>query len=190
MTDHGTTDRVTKDHGTTDHGISDHAHQAHGPITRAGETADERLAHGHDEAHDAAHGHGDDHAHGGMFQYMLVFAALCGLTTMSFFTYSSAWPWRDQPQVGWAFMMAVSCTKALLVVLFFMHVLWEANWKYVLTIPAAMMAIFLAIMLVPDIGMRTRMVSQERALHMARPSDVKLMEQAAESGLLSGPAAH
>ena len=41
-----------------------------------------------------------------------------------------------QPQVGWAFMMAVSCTKAMLVILFFMHVKYEANWKYVLTIPA------------------------------------------------------
>jgi cytochrome c oxidase subunit 4 len=75
-------------------------------------------------------------------------------------------------------MMAVSCTKAMLVVLFFMHVLWEANWKYVLTIPAAMMAIFLAIMLVPDIGYRSRMVSQERLLYMARPSDEALMHQA------------
>jgi cytochrome c oxidase subunit 4 len=73
-------------------------------------------------------------------------------------------------------------------VLFFMHVLWEANWKYVLTIPAAMMAVFLAIMLVPDIGMRNRMVAQERALHMARPSDVRLMQQAGESKLLSDQA--
>ena len=40
-----------------------------------------------------------------------------------------------QPQIGWAFMMAVSCTKAMLVILFFMHVKYEANWKYVLTIP-------------------------------------------------------
>jgi hypothetical protein len=48
----------------------------------------------------------------------------------------------------------------------------------VLTIPAAMMALFLVIMLVPDVGMRNRMVSQERALHMARPSDVTLMEEA------------
>ena len=32
-------------------------------------------------------------------------------------------------------MMAVSCTKAMLVILFFMHVKYEANWKYVLTIP-------------------------------------------------------
>ena len=152
--------------------MSHPAHDSHGPVTRAGETADEALEH-------SAHGHGDDHGHGGLGKYLLVFLALCGLTTMSFFTYSPAWPWRDQPQVGWAFMMAVSCTKAMLVVLFFMHVFWEANWKYVLTIPAAMMAIFLAIMLIPDVGMRNRMVSQERALHMARASDLELLEKAA-----------
>ena len=157
----------------------------HGPITRPGGSPDDHVE--HDD-----HG-GHDHGHGGIGQYLAVFVALCFLTTMSFLTYSPMWPWRDEPQVGWAFMMAVSCTKAMLVVLFFMHVLWEANWKYVLTIPAAMMAIFLAIMLVPDIGLRNRMVSQERALHMARESDVKLLEQAAKAAQAvegMGPGAH
>ncbi len=157
----------------------------HGPITRPGGSPDDHVE--HDD-----HG-GHDHGHGGIGQYLAVFVALCFLTTMSFLTYSPMWPWRDEPQVGWAFMMAVSCTKAMLVVLFFMHVLWEANWKYVLTIPAAMMAIFLAIMLVPDIGLRNRMVSQERALHMARESDVKLLEQAAEAARAvegMGPGGH
>ena len=164
--------------------MSDHGSHAHGPVTRSGESADEHM-------HDDHGSHGGHDSHGGVGKYLLVFAALCFLTGMSFFTYSQAWPWRDQPEVGWAFMMAVSCTKAMLVVLFFMHVLWEANWKYVLTIPAAMMAIFLAIMLIPDVGMRNRMVSQERALHMARGSDLKLLEQAAESKLLATePAAH
>ena len=175
--------------------MSDHHDpaSAHGPVTRPGPLHGEdhsSPAHG-DAHHGGAAGHDahDAHdSHGGVGKYMAVFAALCVLTTMSFFTYSSLWPWRDQPQVGWAFMMAVSCTKALLVVLFFMHVLWEANWKYVLTIPAAMMAIFLALMLVPDVGLRNRMVSQERALHMARPSDVRLLEEAGRSGLLAEPA--
>ena len=171
--------------------MSDHHDPAasHGPITRAGElpaAGHEGHAH-HDGGHDDHSGHD---SHGGIGQYLAVFAALCVLTTMSFLTYSSVWPWRDEPHVGWAFMMAVSCTKAMLVILFFMHVLWEANWKYVLTIPAAMMAIFLALMLVPDVGMRNRMVSQERALHMARPSDVRLMERAAEAQALAEPAAH
>jgi cytochrome c oxidase subunit 4 len=161
--------------------MSDHGHPAHGPITRPGETADETLEHAHDD---------HEHGHGGVFQYMLVFAALCFLTTMSFFTYSEYWPWKDQPQVGWTFMMAVSCTKALLVILFFMHVLWEANWKYVLTIPAAMMAVFMAIMLIPDIGFRNRMVSQERAVYMARPSDLELLERAGAEAQAHGAAAH
>jgi cytochrome c oxidase subunit 4 len=163
--------------------MSHPAHDPHGPVTRPGETADEALEH-------SAHAHDEEHGHGGIGKYLLVFLALCGLTTMSFLTYSPAWPWRDQPQVGWAFMMAVSCTKAMLVVLFFMHVFWEANWKYVLTIPAAMMAIFMAIMLIPDIGMRNRMVSQERALHMARGSDLKLLEKAAAASADAAAAAH
>lgn len=152
---------------------------SHGPLTRPGDLADEAAAH-------------PPHAsHGGLGVYLAVFVALCLLTTMSFLTYSPYWPWRDEPQVGWAFMMAVSCTKALLVVLFFMHVLWEANWKYVLTIPAAMMAIFLTIMLVPDIGFRSRMVSQERLLHMARPSDEALLERAATAAeAAAGEAGH
>ena len=143
----------------------------------------DHAAHDHDAGH-------EDHAHGGLGKYIAVFIALCFLTTRSFFTYSAAWPWRDQPEVGWAFMMAVSCTKAMLVVLFFMHVWWEANWKYVLTIPAAMMALFLVIMLVPDVGMRNRMVSQERAIHMARPSDLLLLERASGDAEHAAPAAH
>jgi cytochrome c oxidase subunit 4 len=67
-------------------------------------------------------------------------------------------------------MMAVSCTKAMLVILFFMHVKYEANWKYVLTIPAAMMSIFLMLMLVPDVGMRLRHASQEQLQHLASPA--------------------
>jgi cytochrome c oxidase subunit 4 len=162
---------------------------SHGPITRVGALSASAHEHDGDPGHEVGHGDGHE-SHGGIGQYLAVFGALCVLTTMSFLTYSSVWPWRDQPHVGWAFMMAVSCTKAMLVVLFFMHVLWEANWKYVLTIPAAMMAIFLALMLVPDVGLRNRMAAQERVLHMARPADLRLMERAAESQALADPAAH
>ena len=68
-------------------------------------------------------------------------------------------------------MMAVSCTKAMLVILFFMHVKYEANWKYVLTIPAAFMSLFLLLALVPDVGMRGRWLSEERQLYMAEPRE-------------------
>ena len=120
----------------------------------------------------ASHAHDD---HGGIAKYIYVFVALCLLTTASFLTYSNLWPWRDQPQVGWFFMMGVSCTKAMLVVLFFMHVKYEANWKYVLTIPASIMSIFLILALVPDVGRRYetvtggRTVSEERLEYMALP---------------------
>jgi cytochrome c oxidase subunit 4 len=124
--------------------------------------------HGHDGQSQGAHAHAE-HGHAGIAQYVYVFLALCVLTSASFFTYSSYWPFHNQPAIGWTFMMAVSCTKALLVILFFMHVKYEANWKYVVTIPAGFMAIFLVLALVPDIGMRGRWLSEERQLYMAEP---------------------
>ena len=115
----------------------------------------------------------DEHHGGSIKTYILVFLALCLLTTASFFTYSEFWREHFSAQAGWAFMMAVSCTKALLVILFFMHLLYEANWKYVLTIPTIFMSIFLVLMLVPDVGMRMNRASEERLRHMAieHPSD-------------------
>lgn len=122
---------------------------------------------GHDHR---GHHDGDAHAdHGGLAKYIYVFVALCVLTSASVFTYSRFWPFQNAPQVKWAFMMAVSCTKAMLVILFFMHVKYEANWKYVLTIPAAFMSLFLILMLIPDVGMRGRWASEERRLYSAEP---------------------
>jgi cytochrome c oxidase subunit 4 len=71
--------------------------------------------------------------------------------------------------VGRIVMITVSCCKALLVMLFFMHLLWEANWKYVLTIPASIMSIFLMLMLFPDVLDRTRQYAEERWLYAAPP---------------------
>jgi cytochrome c oxidase subunit 4 len=73
----------------------------------------------------------------------------------------------NAPGVMWASMMAVSCAKAMLVILFFMHLKWEANWKYVLTVPASIMSIFLLLMLIPDVGRRTNRYSEERWQHAA-----------------------
>jgi cytochrome c oxidase subunit 4 len=120
--------------------------------------------------------HAAHHGHAGIAKYIYVFVALCILTTMSFWTSNMLpipWPFPHQPAIARTFMMAVSCTKAMLVILFFMHVKYEANWKYVLTIPAAMMSIFLMLMLVPDVGMRMRNptggppgVAQEQVQHL------------------------
>ncbi len=112
-------------------------------------------------------------------KYVYVFLALCVLTSASAFTYTDIWRDHMRPEVGWAFMMAVSCAKALLVVLFFMHVKYEANWKYVLTVPQCFMAAFLMLALVPDVGMRdhiwwwtsgSSIIAEERRLYMAVPA--------------------
>lgn len=149
---------------------------------------------------EAGHAHGDhghaDHGHGGhsLAKYVWVFLALCFLSSMSFLTYSDLWPAAlDSVAVKRLFMMAVSCAKALLVVLFFMHVKYEANWKYVLTIPASLMAVFLVLALVPDVGARVNGMfgvggkySEERLSRVGNQEDVRLMTDAskrlAESG--------
>lgn len=110
------------------------------------------------DAHD--HDHDD---HGGMGKYVWVFLALLILTGISF-GFGSLIPYmKGAKGVAWAVMMAVSCMKALLVMLFFMHLLWEANWKYVLTIPASIMSLLVVLALVPDVGMRTKHYAEERS---------------------------
>lgn len=129
--------------------------------------------HGHESTHGSA-GHDEsdhEHGHGGLGKYVAVFIALCFLTTISFG--ASLWMGPDATPAQQAgvriVMIAVSCCKALLVMLFFMHLLWEANWKYVLTIPASIMSIFLMLMLFPDVLDRTRQYAEERWLYAAEP---------------------
>jgi cytochrome c oxidase subunit IV len=116
-----------------------------------------------------------EHTHGGLGKYIVVFFLLCFATGLSFLTFTSWWPFKGEANrhITWTFMMAVSCFKAMLVILFFMHVKYEANWKYVLTIPAGMMSVFLVLMLIPDVGLRGRTATPERRLYMATESDKK-----------------
>lgn len=118
-----------------------------------------------DQSHTADHAR-DEHAqHGGLGKYLAVAVALMILTMVSFAVANS--PIMETPSVGWLVMMAVSVTKAMLVIMFFMHLIWEANWKYVLTIPCTIMATLLVMALVPDIYMRYRTSTPERLLHAA-----------------------
>ncbi len=118
----------------------------------------------------------DDHheSHGGYGLYIGVFIALCVLTTLSFLTYFDFWRNHVPINISRAFMMAVSCTKAMLVIMFFMHLKWEANWKWVLTAPMIVMSALLIFALVPDIGMRMRHASQTRMIYAAeRPAEAE-----------------
>ncbi|HEX4130277.1 MAG TPA: cytochrome C oxidase subunit IV family protein [Pirellulales bacterium] len=126
--------------------------------------------HGHHEAM-----HGGSH---GIAKYVYVFVALCLLTTCSFMTYSEAWPYHDRPAVGRSFMLIVSSAKALLVILFFMHLKYEAAWKWVLTVPASVMSLFLLAALIPDIGMRVRRYSEERRELLGTRTDAQRIENA------------
>jgi cytochrome c oxidase subunit 4 len=116
----------------------------------------------HDHAQHADHDGHNHEGHGGTGIYIAIFVALCVLTTFSFLTYFDFWRNHVPIEISRAFMMAVSCTKAMLVIMFFMHLKWEANWKWVLTVPASIMSALLILALVPDVGLRMRHASYER----------------------------
>jgi cytochrome c oxidase subunit IV len=125
----------------------------------------------------AKHGsHGKEEHHGSMATYLTVFATLVVLTIISFAVGNSHSLRVNAPGVMWAAMMAISTAKAMLVILFFMHMKWEANWKYVLTIPASIMCVFLVLMLIPDIGRRTKYYSEDRWLHSTPKAPVHSIE--------------
>ena len=49
-------------------------------------------------------------------------------------------------------VMSVAITKALCVMMFFMHLKFEGNWKFVLLAPTTILAIGLPLALFPDVG--------------------------------------
>ena len=92
--------------------------------------------------------------------FVRVFVALCGLTLISVIIASvEIFPSKT---ATWLAFIAVACLKAGLVVSYFMHLRWEKSWKYILTIPASLLGLALAVSLLPDVGMRTQHYSQER----------------------------
>jgi cytochrome c oxidase subunit 4 len=107
-----------------------------------------------DHPPDQSYERGAHPEHSGVGVYLAVAAALVILTACSYWTYTPFWPFGESLAIKRFWMMAVSCTKAMLVILFFMHLKWEANWKWILTVPASLMSILLVLALVPDVGLR------------------------------------
>jgi len=99
--------------------------------------------------------------------FLFVFLMLCALTGISFWVANSYL--MENRVVGWSAMMLVSVAKALLVILFFMHLWWERAWKYVLTIPALFMGVLLVLLLVPDVGYRYLTYSKDRRENAPKP---------------------
>lgn len=112
--------------------------------------------------------------------FVVVFLMLCAFTTLSYWIANSHL--MDNRLIGWTAMMAVSIAKALLVVLFFMHLWWERPWKYILTIPALIMGFLLVLLLVPDVGFRTDTYSKERRSHAPAAQSDLSVDQAATAG--------
>lgn len=113
----------------------------------------------HDQDHADDH---DDHPHVGKRVFVTVFFVLALLTAASYVVGNYGLTMGFSKQLTWLAMMAISCAKAALVICCFMHLWWEANWKWVLTVPTSIMACFLVIMLIPDVGCRTSNYSSER----------------------------
>ena len=98
----------------------------------------------------------DDHAHHHV-NYLLIFVVLCIFTGLSVLCDVADMKGKEifglNGTILLAFLvLAVAVAKALCVMLFFMHLKFERNWKYVFLFPTTILAIGLPLALLPDIG--------------------------------------
>jgi cytochrome c oxidase subunit 4 len=89
----------------------------------------------------------DDHATHHV-NYLAIFFVLCGCTALSV-----VFDVLHMPKpVTIVLVLAVACAKAMCVMMYFMHLKFEGNWKYVLLAPTTILSIGLPLALFPDIG--------------------------------------
>ena len=81
--------------------------------------------------------------------YLAVFFALCGFTALSVVFDVISF---ENHGITIVLVMAVACAKALCVMMFFMHLKFEGNWKFILLAPTTILAIGLPLALMPDVG--------------------------------------
>ncbi|MCA9040254.1 MAG: cytochrome C oxidase subunit IV family protein [Planctomycetaceae bacterium] len=94
------------------------------------------------EAHDS---------HGSSKIYVIVFAILCACTAASWLIDELH---IDSTRLLIVTVLAIASLKASFVMLYFMHLKFEKNWKYALLLPTTILAIGLPLTLLPDIGMQ------------------------------------
>jgi cytochrome c oxidase subunit 4 len=91
-----------------------------------------------------------DHQASHRVHYGLIFVALCICTGLSvLFDLVSI----QSKAVIIVLVLSIAVAKALFVMLYFMHLKFEGNWKYVLLAPTAILALGLPMALLPDIGL-------------------------------------
>ena len=105
--------------------------------------SDHAVAH----AADAGHEHEEYHSHGQL--YFMVFWVLCGFTLMSI---GADYLQMANKNILRAIILAVATSKALCVMMYFMHLKFEGAWKYLLLAPTFILAATLPFSLVPDVG--------------------------------------
>lgn len=89
-------------------------------------------------------GHGSHHVN-----YLLIFVLLCGFTALSVVADLVEMPSKA---VLIVIVFAIASAKATCVLLFFMHLKFEGNWKLIILAPTTILAIGLPIALMPDVA--------------------------------------
>jgi cytochrome c oxidase subunit 4 len=95
----------------------------------------------------------DTHAHGPSTTkpFLVVFGALCIFTAVSFVVNSLVRGGTLTTSTGFVLILGVACVKALLVVIYFMHLKWDWGRLYFLIIPALVLAPMMIFALLPDL---------------------------------------
>jgi cytochrome c oxidase subunit 4 len=98
----------------------------------------------------------DSHAHAAhgpdtTKPFIVVFAALCVFTTVSFGVNYFVRDGHISAGTGFVLILGVAVVKALLVVTYFMHLKWDWGRLYFLIIPAMVLAPMLVFALLPDL---------------------------------------
>ncbi len=111
--------------------------------------------------------HDDHSAHS--VNYLYVFAALCCFTALS--VVFDGMGMFVSHKVVIVLVLAVAVAKALCVMMFFMHLKFEGNWKYVLLAPTTILAIGLPLALMPDIGVAYYTTTAPQVVHWGEEMD-------------------
>ncbi len=94
--------------------------------------------------------HEEHHPH---VNYWLIFILLCILTGVSALADKlSDWNVLHKGILLTFIVLAVACAKALFVMMYFMHLKFEGQWKFVLLAPTIVLAMAIPAALMPDIG--------------------------------------
>ena len=95
--------------------------------------------------------HSTGHAKAGITGYLVVFGALVIFTAISFLVNFAERAGSIGKETGFTLILGVAICKAVLVGLFFMHLVFDWRRFYFIIIPVMVLGVLLVIVLLPDI---------------------------------------